>query len=253
MRPAIIRFARRPNPTLRLLCVPHAGGGSAAYRLWAKELPAHIDVVIAQLPGRESRISQPALSSVDDIVAEILPALRAEQPALPLAIFGHSMGALVAFELAHALEQAGDAPMHLFVSGSRAPGLRDEGLPVLHTMSDDDLLAEIERRYGGIPAVVREEPELMALLLPALRADITALERYVRRQHTPLACPITAFAGTRDSRARPIEIEAWRRETTASFSSRAFDGDHFFVNPHREAILVEVAAALHDQRRQGAA
>src|SRR5262249_22249299 len=117
----------------------------------------------------------------------------------------------------------------------------------------DELLAEIERRYGGIPAVVREEPDLMALLLPALRADITALERYVRRHHKPLACPITAFAGTRDPRARPIEIEAWRRETTASFASRAFDGDHFFINPHRAAILAEVASVLHEELRQGAA
>jgi surfactin synthase thioesterase subunit len=252
MRPAVIRFAQRPDATVRLLCIPHAGGGAAAYRLWSRELPPHIDVLIAQFPGRESRFAQPALASIDALVADVLPALLAE-PGLPLAIFGHSMGALVAFELAHALQHTPTAPLHLFVSGSRAPGLRDDGLPMLHTMTDDALVAEIERRYGGIPAAVRAEPELMAMLLPALRADITALEGYERRDRAPLSCPITAFAGTSDPRARPFEVEAWRRETTSRFAAKAFEGDHFFIGPRRDAVLAEIAAALHDQLQRGAA
>jgi surfactin synthase thioesterase subunit len=230
--------------------VPYAGGGAAAFRLWATGLPSTVDVVVAQLPGRESRLAERPLMTIDAMVHDLLLATRAH-PELPTAIMGHSMGAVVAFELAHALRSAGLAsPLHLFVSASRPPRLRDDGLPPLHVMADDDLVAEIDRRYGGIPAAVRQHRELMDLLLPMLRADITALETYTRRDRQPLSCPITAFAGTRDPRAMPSSMDAWSEETTGPFDARVFDGDHFFLNAHREALMAAVLKALENPEVQ---
>jgi surfactin synthase thioesterase subunit len=210
--------------------------------------------MVAQMPGRESRLRERPLTSIDEMVRELLPEIDA-QTALPLAIVGHSMGGLVGFELAHALRNAGlSGPTHLFVSGSPPPSRQDDGLPSMHTMSDDDLVAEIDRRYGGIPATVRQERELLELLLPMLRGDVTALETYQYRERPPLACPITAYAGTRDARATPEGVKGWREESTGAFASRAFEGDHFFVHQHRETILPEVLRALeHSIVRQGAA
>lgn len=238
-----MRFTQRPAARIRLLCVPHAGGGASAFRSWATGLPAHVDVIVTQRPGRESRLGDRALTSIDAMVEELVPAVDA-QPPLPLAIMGHSMGAVVAFELAHALRDCGVAsPLHLFVSGSKRPGQRDS-LPHMHTMPDAELVSEIDRRFGGIPAAVREHVELMELLVPMLRADIIALETYVRRERRPLDCPITAFAGTHDPRATPEAVREWEVETTRQFTSHAFDGDHFFLAPHREAILSEIVRGL---------
>lgn len=240
-----MRFTQRPAARVRLLCIPHAGGGASAFRLWATHSPAHVDVIVAQLPGRESRLRDRPLTSIDAMVEELIPGIVA-QPPLPFAILGHSMGAVIAYEIAQALRDRGlDAPFHLFVSGSKPPGFRD-ALPQMHGMPDDQLVSEIDRRYGGIPAVVREQHDLMELLLPMLRADITALETYTRPDHRPLDCPITAFAGTRDPRATPEAVNGWRTETRSRFDARAFDGDHFFVGPHREAILSEIVSGLED-------
>lgn len=242
----LMRFAQRPSASVRLLCIPHAGGGASSFRLWATALPQTVDVVVAQFPGRESRIRDRPLTSIDAMVEELLPAVTSLPP-LPLVVMAHSMGSIVAFELAHALRSAGEpGPAHLFVSGSRAPGQLDDGLPLLHRMSDEDLVTEIDRRYGGIPATVREQRDVIELLLPMLRGDITALETYERRERDRLTFPITAYAGTGDSRATPDAVVAWREETTGSFASRGFEGDHFFLHAHREAILPDVRRALED-------
>jgi medium-chain acyl-[acyl-carrier-protein] hydrolase len=247
----LMRFAQRPSAAVRLLCIPHAGGGASSFRLWATAMPQSVDVVVAQFPGRESRIRDRPLTCIDAMVEELLPAVLA-QPPLPLVVMAHSMGSIVAFELSHALRNAeAPAPMHLFVSGSRAPGDLDDGLPLLHRMSDEELLIEIDRRYGGIPATVREQRDVIELLLPMLRGDITALETYERRERDRLAFPITAYAGTRDARATPDAVAAWREETTGTFASRGFDGDHFFLHSHRENILPDVRRALEDSMAAG--
>ena len=249
-----MRFAQRPAANVRLLCVPHAGGGASSFRQWAMALPHTVDVVVAQMPGRESRLRDRPHTSIDAMVQELLATVAA-QPPLPLVIMGHSMGAIVAFELSHALKAAGlVTPSHLFVSGSRPPARCNDGLPLMHRLSDHDLVSEIDRRYGGIPATVREERDVLDLLLPMLRGDITALETYQRPNHAPLACPVTAYAGTLDLRATPADVGGWRDETAAAFATRAFEGDHFFVHKHRETILPDILRALEDSIvRQGAA
>lgn len=218
------------------------------YRPWGAELPADVELCSVQLPGRETRLREPAFRDLAELVSElseqILPFLDR-----PFAFFGHSMGALVAFELARALAAAGSAsPVCLFASGRRAPRLADAE-PPLTALSDEEFLAEIQRRYGGIPAEVLEHRELVELLLPGLRADIEALERYSYTPGEPLDCPIFAFGGTHDGRVTAEQLQAWREETRARFGMRIFPGGHFFTQSARAQVLDAITVAL----RQSAA
>lgn len=199
---------------------------------------------MVQLPGRESRLGEAPLASVASIVEHLMPALLSE-PELPLAIFGHSLGGLVAFELAHGLRAVGrPEPLQLFLSATRPPQQRDNGLPLLHPLADDRLLAEIDRRYGGIPAALRDQRDLLELLLPMLRADVTALETYHRGERPLLDCPITAYAGTQDELSPPNVVAGWRVETTGPFALRELDGGHFFLKTHRAEVVDDIVATL---------
>lgn len=241
---SLMRFAPKPGATRRLFCIPFAGGGASAFRPWALELPPTIDVMVAQFPGRENRIAERPLSNVRAMVEHLVPAVAAHTD-LPFAILGHSIGGLIAFELAHALLSDGlPGPAHLFVSATRAPRYADDELPPLHTLADDPLLDEIDRRYGGVPAEIRQHRDLLDLLLPTLRADIAALETYRPREAVPLPCPISAFFGSRDRRVTRASVEGWRHETNGGFAIREFEGDHFFLKHHRATMLAEIVAGL---------
>jgi len=161
----LVRKAGAARPCLRLFCVPYAGVGASTYRLWAAGLPAEVEVSAIQLPGRETRLREKPLDRIPDIVAGLLPELRPHLD-VPFAIFGHSMGAVIATELCAALvREGGPLPLHLFVSGRRAPHLADPD-PSLSHLPDDDFARELNLRYGGIPAEIMADRELMALLLP---------------------------------------------------------------------------------------
>lgn len=243
MNPWFVRHAARPAAAARLFCFHHAGAGASAYRLWARELPAHLDVCAVQTPGRESRLRERAVPSVPALVASLLPALQAELDR-PFAFFGHSMGAVIAAEVARALvAQGGPAPAHLFVSARRPPHLPGTE-PLLHVLPDPAFLEELQRRYGGIPPEVRAEPDLMALLLPTIRADITALETHRPPRRAPLPCPISAFGGAEDRLTPREHLEAWRDETGAAFRVRVFPGGHFYLDARRAEVLADLAAAL---------
>jgi medium-chain acyl-[acyl-carrier-protein] hydrolase len=227
----------------RLFCFPYAGVGASAYRLWATGLPPALEVCAVQLPGRESRFREPPLDRIDTAVAALLPVLR-ENSDLPFAFFGHSMGAVVATELTLALAAAGaPLPQHLFVSARRPPEVADPDTP-LARLPDAAFLAEIQRRYGGIPAEVMEDTEMMALLLPSLRADISALENHAPTRPTRIPVPLSVFGGTHDQRVPQVHLEAWRVTAAAGFRLRMFPGDHFYINPCRADVLAEVQAVL---------
>lgn len=236
-------FQPRPQAKARLICFPYAGAGASAFRLWSHGLPPELEVVAVQLPGRESRLREPALTSVAAIVEALLPALL---PCLdrPFAFFGHSMGATVAREVVRVLpRRGGPLPEHLFISARRAPQLPDPYPPVSH-LPDQELVEELNRRYGGIPAEVLQHAELMALLLPSLRADLTALETFPMRPGPALSVPLTVFGGTDDARTPLEHLEAWRDATTGAFRLRMFPGDHFYLNARRDDLLAEVSRTL---------
>lgn len=239
----LVRKPVQQAPRIRLFCFPYAGVGASAYRLWAAGLPGGIETCAVQLPGRESRLREPALERIDAIVDALLPVLRPHLD-LPFAFFGHSMGAVVASELTAALARdGGPTPTHLFLSARRAPHLPDPD-PPLTGLGDDDFVAEINRRYGGIPPEVARDREILELLLPCLRSDIEALESHRAGIVPRIACPLVVFGGTEDRRATQPELEAWSAFASGSFRVRMFPGDHFYINPCRVDVLADVAATL---------
>ena len=200
-----VRFSARPIAALRVICFPYAGGRVTSFRPWAVALPGWIDVWGVQLPGHDGRLLEPPISSVRAIVDAVVPALLAELDR-PYALFGHSMGALVAFEVARALQARGAPPAaHLLVSGRRAPHLPAHEADI-HDLDNEAFVAEMGHRYGGIPAELLRHPDVMDLLLPVLRADMTAIETHVHTPGEPLICPISVFGGDTDPYASPAEL-----------------------------------------------
>lgn len=246
----ITRPRPRPGAPLRLFCLPHAGGGASAFRAWADVLPAEVEVCPVQLPGREARMAEPAIDRMEPLVEALSDALRPFDEE-PFALFGHSNGALVAFELARRLRREGRyGPVHLFASGRRAPDVPSPRPPVAH-LPDDEFLADL-REMGGTPAEVLAHPELMRILLPLLRADVRVNETYVFTEEEPLACPVTAYGGLLDPKASREDVEAWRRHTAGAFTVRFFPGDHFFVFTQRDLVLRTLATDLHEIFRRAA-
>jgi medium-chain acyl-[acyl-carrier-protein] hydrolase len=233
--PWVISADPRPDAGHRLFCVPHAGAGPSVFREWPASVPPSIEVCAVHLPGREGRLLEPPCAALTALVEQLDHAIR---PWLdrPFALFGHSMGALIAFELARRLRVRGDqAPTRLFVSAHRAPELPARG-PRLHRLSDAELMLTL-RHLHGTPAEVLANVELMRLLLPTLRADCTLCETYEYAPGERLACSIVALGGSSDPGVAVSELEAWRGHTRGSFELRLFPGDHFYLHAGRAALL----------------
>nr|WP_092071394.1 alpha/beta fold hydrolase [Dendrosporobacter quercicolus]NSL49373.1 thioesterase [Dendrosporobacter quercicolus DSM 1736]SDM25793.1 Surfactin synthase thioesterase subunit [Dendrosporobacter quercicolus] len=226
---------------IRVFCLPYAGGGASVYRGWAKELPEGAGIYPIQLPGRENRIAEPPARDMTTLVHEIS---RAIVPYLqqPFILFGHSLGARLAFEIARNIRRKWNLqPSRLIVSGSRAPEI-PEPKP-LHGLPDSAFIEEL-RRFSGTPEAVLQSRELMELFLPVLRADFTVDETYVYSADKPLECPISAFGGTKDPEAGSKEVQGWARHTSCSFSLEMLEGGHFFLQTARPALLRSVGKIL---------
>ncbi|HEU4726930.1 MAG TPA: alpha/beta fold hydrolase [Kofleriaceae bacterium] len=244
--PWIVRWSRqaRPDPTpaaLRLVCFPYGGGGAGIYRTWHKALPETVEVLAIDLPGRERRFREQPFDRLGPLVAALTDAVA---PALqsPFAIYGHSLGALVGFSFARELRRrALPGPVHLFLSGRRAPQLPERS-PIRH-LPDPEFQARVQR-LGGVPDAVARDPEVMAFFLPVLRADFTVAETATFTDEPPLACPITALGGADDERAAPAELDAWRVHTSAAFARELFPGGHFYLQSERAALLAWLSAQL---------
>jgi medium-chain acyl-[acyl-carrier-protein] hydrolase len=241
-----------PNARLRVFCFPFAGVGASTFNTWAEGLPPDIraqsEFCAIQLPGRESNMRASPFNNLAPMLDALVPAIeRYSRP--PFVFLGHSMGALVGFELARVLRRRGmPCPTHMVVSGHRAPQLPDR-LPPIHKLPDPEFVAKL-RDYGGTPEAVLQNPELMELLLPILRADFAVCESYVHANEEPLGCPITAFGGNDDVQVSREELAGWHAQTSNSFSMHIFPGAHFFIQSAHVLVLRVLAQDLKQVLRR---
>lgn len=223
-----------PAP-LDLFCFPYAGGSSRLYADWDNGVPAHVRVRPVEPPGRGRRFREAPLDRIEPLVADLLPELAAARHT-PYALFGYSLGALVAFELARAMEQRHDSPpVHLFVGAFRAPHLRRTAVPDYNL--PEPQFRERLRSFNGTPEAVLADDSLMELMIPILRADLAVADTYRFREDEPLSCPITAFAGSEDEEVDVSSVARWRQHTSAGFTLKVIEGDHFFLHHRQPEVL----------------
>jgi medium-chain acyl-[acyl-carrier-protein] hydrolase len=237
------RWFRRnlqPSTPFRLFCFPHAGGSASIYRNWHDWLAPAIEVVAVELPGRGMHIGEPAIDRMDVLVEQVVAAMR---PLLDrrFALFGHSLGSLVAFEVSRKLAAAGGPePQHLVVSGMGAPHVV-AGRSSIHELPDDEFI-EAVRALDGIPAEVLASEALVECFLEVLRADFRLAGAYQCARTVPLRHPITAFGGVDDQSCRREDLEAWQQHTEAQCVVRWLPGGHFFIREHEPLVAASLIA-----------
>lgn len=218
---------------LQLICLPHAGGSAPFYRPVAQALSPRIEVLAVQYPGRQDRRLEPMIDDLGTLADQVCEAVAAAVDR-PFAIFGHSMGATLAFEVGTRLESRGISPLRVFASGRRAPSqVRDERV---HLSDDDGMVAEL-RTLSGTDQRVFGDEELLRMVLPAIRNDYRAAETY---RHTPgprLRCPVTAMVGDSDPKASRAEVEAWSGHTEGEFEMITYSGGHFYLIDHAADVI----------------
>jgi medium-chain acyl-[acyl-carrier-protein] hydrolase len=227
----------RPRPTAatRLFCFPHSGGGPATFRTWPEAAGAEVEVWTVVLPGRAGRAEEPFARNWVELIAECTDAIRAAgADGVRTVLFGQSLGALIAFEVARALQALGAAPDRLVVAARSAPDVP----PALRVPADDAaLVSMIDHRYGGIPDALRAVPELLAHFLPVLRADLELAAAYEFEPADPLSVPLIAFAGAADETVPRGDLERWGAHTRADFAAHRLPGGHLCSQVHSARLL----------------
>ncbi|MFI9239250.1 thioesterase II family protein [Streptomyces sp. NPDC053079] len=234
-------FTPRPAARIRLICFPHAGGAASAFRGWAAGLPASVEVTAVQFPGRQDRYDETPPSDMAALVAAITEEIG---PLLdrPVAFFGHSMGATVAYEVARALpRELRPALVHLFASARRAPA---ECRPLAPEFQGDEGVLRYVRGLGGTGAALLADPALLDVALPVLRTDFGLIDTYRHQPGAPLMCPVTAIVGSDDTYNTPAEAQAWSHYTTAAFGLHVLPGGHFYTETATEELLEVVTERL---------
>lgn len=243
--PWLRRWVVRPGARLRLVCLPHAGGAASFYRAWAALLSPDVELIAAQYPGREDRWNDRLVDRMDQLVTAVADSLLPVTDR-PYALFGHSMGSAVAWELAHALRERGrPGPRRLFASGRQAPGTARPG--DVHRRGDDALRAELER-LGGTHHEVLADPEMRAAVLGYIRNDYRLIETYRPGSRPPLDCPIDVLAGDADPELRLTRDDdqagGWAALTSARTTVQVFPGGHFYLSSQRERVVSTVLRRL---------
>jgi medium-chain acyl-[acyl-carrier-protein] hydrolase len=242
MRTASWIIRTKSQPHLRLFCFPYAGGGASIFRLWSEKLPSQVEVCPIYLPGRENRLKEPLFTHLAPLVQTLAHALHPFMD-IPFAFFGHSMGALISFELARHLHRIHyPGPAQLFVSAHRAPQLPDTNAP-LHDLPDPALVDALSR-LGGTPQAILQHTELMNVMLPILRADLTLCETYIYTAEPPLDCPIAVFGGKQDSMVSAQELREWRHQTRSACMLHILPGDHFFLHSQQHLLLATLSRLM---------
>lgn len=224
--------------TLQVVCFPHSGGAASVYRSLAVELAGHVQVVAVQYPGRQDRHDEPVITDLHELADRIAEVLRRTPAPVPRVLFGHSMGAILAYEVAQRLGDEG--PVALIASARPAPSR--VRLTTSYLLNDAALVDQVVM-LGGTAAEVLEDPDMRSLLLPIIRGDYQASETYRRRGDAPLSCPLIALAGDADPAASIDDIRAWRAHTTGPFRLETFSGGHFYLLDHWPAIADLIRAA----------
>ncbi len=224
----------------RVYCFPHAGAGPSLFRTWQQDFPGDVEVVPVHLPGRERRFTEPPHFSVSDVVDAI-----AGEADRPFSFYGHSMGGLLAYEVTAQLHARDEPlPVSLHVGGCRAPHVRENGpLDGLSTLPDRELVARLGAAGGTSPEVLAE-PDLVELLLPALRADFAWLDAYVHEDRPPIPVPIVSWLGDEDGAVPPEHSTGWERHTTAGCVVRTLSGGHFFLHEHTAVLAAALSSDL---------
>jgi medium-chain acyl-[acyl-carrier-protein] hydrolase len=239
-------LARPPKPSFgrrSLLCMPFAGGGVGSYTSWHRMLPATVEAMTVMLPGRDARIDQPLPTSLVDVAAEIADEL---EPYLtgPFVLFGHSMGAILAYELTLALRSSyGVEPRCLIVSGMCAPMKVAEATRYTH-LPEEEFRAAL-KAMGGTTGDVLDDPGLWKIYAPIIRSDLAMFESYVYRPAEPIVCPIVAYGSHGDPDTDLVGLHGWRALTSAASATRMFSGDHFYFRSRPEAFVADLVNRLH--------
>lgn len=240
-------WVRRYHPAsdsrARLICFPHAGGSASYFHPVSAALTPLVEVAAIQYPGRQDRRLDPCIDDVGELAARVWDELRPQlTDDRPVALFGHSMGAVVSFEVARLMERdSGAGPLVLFASGRRAPSrTRDENV---HQRDDAGIIDEL-RGLGGTDSRVLSDPELLEMILPALRSDYRAVERYSRDAGVTIGSPISVMVGDSDSRTSMEEAHAWQDHTTAGIEVHTYTGGHFYLEQHQAAVIGTIRDTL---------
>ncbi|MBP2645992.1 MAG: Oleoyl-(acyl-carrier-protein) hydrolase [Firmicutes bacterium] len=234
---------RRPSnkSCLRLFCFPYAGGGASVFREWVDSFPMEIDVCPIQYPGREKRMTEAPFTLMEPLIDALVSGLQSEFN-IPFAFFGHSLGALISFELVRRLLKRGVSPIHLFISGYRAPVIARRK-PPMHLLPDAEFVERL-RDYNGTPEAVLANSELMRVLLPTLRADFALHETYVYSPAVPLSCPISAYGGMEDPEVKYKDLILWEAQTIGNFKVHMFPGNHFYIHNNRKELASSIIKDL---------
>ncbi|MFI2239374.1 thioesterase II family protein [Streptomyces chrestomyceticus] len=242
------RFHAPPRrPAARLVCLPHAGGSAGFFFPFSQALAGDLDVLAVQYPGRLERHHEPPLTDIAELAGQVVAALTsatAGADGLPLALFGHSMGALIAYEVASELQDRGTPVQALFVSGRRAAGCPDDIEP-LHTLDDEAVVAEL-RAMDGTEDELLSDPDMLRMILPAVRADYRAVVNYRHRPRPRLTSPVVALTGDSDARVSLEQAAAWADHTTGPHELRVFPGGHFYLAspPQQSAVTALLRSRL---------
>jgi medium-chain acyl-[acyl-carrier-protein] hydrolase len=232
----------RPGARARLFCFAHAGGGPAFFRGWRDAFAPHFELCTIVLPGRDGRRREPPLTRMDQVIEPLFAALRGLADK-EFALFGHSMGAAIAYELARRFTASSiGPPLRLLVSGRRAPHLPARRRS-FYDLPDGEFLRVIGAMNGTPPEVLHDDG-LLKLFLPCLRADFELIETWAPSPGPPLTCPVSAFAGDADPEVQPAELAGWNRVTRAEFRSRMFAGDHFYLRGAHPQLLAGIREDL---------